>query len=219
MRKICVMILVMLLLAVPCGAAQQESTPLQFGTPETIYGISAVYAVETENVDTVEVVFADSVKNYAYANYVNGELRISIASADPLDLSYEIGQISATLDNGTQTAPDLKLKSLKFNGKKATCNLIPATVTSSVKDRDLDVSVSVHNDFPIACKVMVAAFNDTHQMLGCAIQDGDSVAQDFSVQATLFNCAEAEYLKTFYLTETFQPIIGVRTAFINSRSE
>lgn len=219
MRKVCIFVLVMFLLAVPCGAAQQEFTSLQFGTPETIYGISAVYAVETENVETITVVFADAVKNYAYANYVNGELRVSIASADPLDLSYEIGQITATLDNGTQTAPDLKLKSLKFNGKKATCNLIPGAVTSSVNDKDLDVFVAVHNDFPIRCKVLIAAYNDTHQMLGCAVKEGDPVAEDFSVQTTLLGCAKSEYLKIFYLTEAFQPIIGVRTVLVNSKSE
>ena len=119
MRKTCTLILVMILLAVPCGAAQQEtSIELKFCTAETVYGISAIYDVVEGNVEDVSVVFANAVKSYAYANYADNELRLIIASAEPVDLSQTIATVSATLNNGTVIAPQLQIKNLKYNGKK-----------------------------------------------------------------------------------------------------
>lgn len=217
MKRLSTIVLAVILLVVPCRAAEQaSSTPLKFGTSDTVYGISACYEVNNQNVETIEVSFIDSIKNYAYANYSNGELRISIASVEPLNLSEALGQVTATLSDGTQEAPELVLKSLKFNGKKATCNLIPGEVTVTNIGEDLTVSVSVHNDFPSICYVLIAAYRENGQMMYCTMQNGDVERKDFSLSVSMEDCADAAYIEVFYITDTFKPITAAETVFIAS---
>ena len=121
MKKWYALILAMLLLIVmPCSAAKQEpATALQFCSAEAVYGISAIYdIIDSDNVTDVSVTFVDAVKAYAYANYTNNEVRVIVAATEALDLTEAIGWVTAKLGDETVIAPQLKVKSLKFNGKK-----------------------------------------------------------------------------------------------------
>ena len=189
-------------------AQQDESTPLRFGTPEAVCSISAVYTVETEGVTAMEAVFVDAVKDYAYANFKNGELRIAIASASVIDLSQSIGGVTAVLENGSRVAPELKLKSLTFNGKKATWNLVPGDVSAVREGGTIHLSVPVHNDFPRDCVVMIAAYRENGQMLAAGMLVADGTAVDQVLEGTLANCEEASYVEVFYLTPAYEPIVG-----------
>ena len=212
MKSALASLLVILLLAAPCSAAQQKpTTPLQYGTPEVVYSISANYDVADENVAQVDVVFSDAIKDYAYANFVNGELRVSIASVNPINLFEKLGDVTATLNSGTQIAPKLVLTSLKFNGKKATCNLQPGVATVTPKDSAMTVSVPIYNDFPCALTVMVAAYNSSDKMLAANVLQADPTLKEQTLVSTLNGCQEAAYFKVFYLSSGFVPITRAQT--------
>jgi len=117
MRKTLVLLLMFLLL-VPQAYAAEDSTELDFCADGQVYSIYASYTVE-EDVTDVTVTFADHVKSYAYANFVNGKLWVSIASVDAIDLSKPVGWVTAKDAEGQEVAPTLEFASLKYNGKAA----------------------------------------------------------------------------------------------------
>lgn len=208
-----VVLLGILAFAAPHTAAlQDECTPLRFGTPEAVYSISAVYTVETGQVAEIEVVFADAVKDYAYASFADGELRVAIASASVIDLSRSIGGVTAVLENGSRVAPELTLKSLRFNGKKATCNLVPGDVSAVRENGSIHLSVPIHNDFPCACIVVIAAYDENGRMLAADVLAADGSAVDQILDGTLTGCEGANLVKVFCYAPSYMPLTGVRTA-------
>ncbi len=207
MKKLIALVLVMLLLAAPCGAAQQgTTTPLQYGTPEAVYAISAQYEIAEENIAQVTVAFSDAVKNYAYANYVDGLLRVGIASATPIDLSKDLGQVTATLEDGTKIAPTLVLASLKFNGKKATSNLRAGTVTLTEQEGAVVASIPIATDFPCSLTIMTAACDSAGRILDVDILQADATETVQIVSSTLNADKKVSYVKVFYLTSLFAPM-------------
>lgn len=216
MKKLLIVLLTALLLATPAFAADVDpSTPLCFGTSATVYSIDAVYAVKTEGVLSVDVTFADGI-SFAADNYTDGKLKIAIASADPLDLSGSVAQVTATLENNTKVAPVLELVSLKYNGVRATENLIPISVSASASGDGVTVSVSAHNDYTgNAYQVLAAAYRDNGQMLAVTIVPVTFDEKDVSVSVPLSGCRGADEVRVFFATRDFRPVTGVWTTAVS----
>lgn len=206
MKRFIIFLLTALLLTAPAFAAEADpSTPLRFGTSTTVYGIDAVYTVKTEGVASVSVTFADGI-GYAVANYQEGKLKIAIASADPLNLSGSVAQVTAILENGTRVAPVLELTTLKYNGAGATENLVPISVDVSVSGNEVTVSVSAHNDFVgNSYRLLVAAYGEGQQMLAINMTEVTFHQKDASFSVKLSGCEEVKAVKAFFLAETFKP--------------
>ena len=217
MKRLLIALLTALLLAVPAFAAEEDpSAPLRFGTSATVYSIDAVYEVRTEGVAAVEVTFADGI-DFAAANYASGRLKIAIASSDPLDLSDSVAQVTATLESGTKAAPVLELVSLKFNGVRATENLVPISVSAAASGDGVTASVSAHNDYTgNTYRVLVAAYRENGQMLAAAIVPITFDGKDVSVSVPLSGCRDAEEVRVFFVTRDFRPITGVRTTAVSA---
>ena len=98
---------------------------LWFCNSEPTYSITAFYDVLNEDVENVSVVFASSVAGEAFANYIaaNNQLRISIASADPIRFEESLCTVSATVVGGGSVIPELRLTYLKFNGLSSACQI------------------------------------------------------------------------------------------------
>lgn len=47
-------------------------------------------------------------------------------------------------------------------------------------------------------------------MVACSTQTDEGVEQDFNVIVSLNDCADADYVKVFYLTDDWKPIIGLQ---------
>ena len=217
MKRLLIALLTALLLAVPAFAAEADpSTPLRFGTSATVYSIDAVYAVKMEGVAAVEVTFASGI-GFAADNYVSGKLKIAIASSDPLDLSDSVAQVTTTLENGTKVAPVLELVSLKYNGVRATENLIPISVSAAASGDGVTVSVSAHNDYTgNTYQVLAAAYRDNGQMLAAAIVPVTFDEKDVFASILLSDCKDAEQIKVFFATWDFRPVTGVRTTAVSA---
>ena len=175
-------------------------TELRFGNAEPTYSITAFYDVLTENVDSVSVVFAAEVAGDAYANYIpaDRQLRISIASADPIDLAKSLGTVSATLIGGETVAAELKLTYLKFNGVKATSNVMPIGIRGEITDGVLSAQLTLRDELKGTVQVLVAAYAGNGQLLKLkfATVTFSSVEQTFPVE--LGSYTETTTLKAYF---------------------
>lgn len=217
MKRLLIALLTTLLLAVPAFAAEADpSTPLRFGTSATVYSIDAVYAVKTEGVNAVDVTFASGI-GFAADNYTDGKLKIAIASADPLDLSGSVARVTAALENGTKAAPVLELVSLKYNGVRATENLIPISVSAATSGDGVTVSVSAHNDYTgNSYQVLAAAYRENGQMLTANIVPVTFDEKDVSTSIRLSGCRDADEVRVFFVTRDFRPVTGVQTVAVSA---
>lgn len=216
MKKLLIALLTALLLAASAFAAETDpSTPLRFGTSATVYSIDAVYAVKTEGLAAVDVTFADGL-SFAADNYADGKLKMAIASPDPLDLSGSVSQVTATLENGAKATPVLELVSLKYNGVRATENLIPTSVFASASGDSVTVSVSAHNDYTgNAYQVLAAACLENGQMLVANIVPTTFAEKDVSLSVPLPGCRDADEVRVFFVTRDFRPVTGVWTTTVS----
>ena len=204
MRKTLVLLLVLLLL-IPQAYAAGDSTPLRFGSDEAVCSIYASYEIE-EDVTEVTVTFADHVKNYAYSNFVNGKLWISIASVDSIDLNKPVGCVTAKNAGGQEIAPTLELASLNFNGEAAKGNLVLNSVQASLSGKSLSVNVDADDHFLGSYTLVVAAYDANGKMLDNGIKSVAFGEKQETFVANLTDCAEADHVKAFFLSSEWRPV-------------
>ena len=206
MKKLLAAWLLMLLAISPAFAAgEAPATPIRFGTSATVYAIDAVYQVQTEQVESIDVTFSD-VFSYAESNFVDGTLRLAIASAYPLDLSDVAAQAVATLTDGSQTAPVLELVSLRYNGVRATENYYPVSAEVSGTGSERTISVSAHSDFiGSSCRILVAAYEENGRFAAVNTCDLSFQKKDMRVDISLTGCANAKQVKVFFVTDDTAP--------------
>lgn len=205
MKKLILSLLVLLMMMPqPCAAAE-EATALRFGTDEAVSAIYASYEMEA-GAQTVTVTFADHVKATAQANYVNGKLWISIASASTIDLSGPVGWVTATDAEGRTFAPTLKLASLNFNGEPARCNLTIGAVDAHRSGTALQVAVQAAEAFGGSYLLCAAAYDAAGRQVSLAMQTAAlaETAESFSLE--LKDSAAAACVKVFFLTDGWSPV-------------
>ena len=195
-----------LLISTAFGLEQSEATPLRFGSAEPVYSIYACYQVQTQGVEDVSVTFSDGVKNYAYANYVDGQLWVSIASATPLNLNQPMGWACAELSDGQTAAPELKLVSLRFNGQDAVNGLIVEAVQGTLNDGMLQVTVSACDDSGASYTMIAAAYRADGKLLRTDISTVDLAQMQGPVFVELEQCAEAACVKALFFNDRWKPI-------------
>lgn len=203
MKRTMLSLLVVLLLLPRLCAAAEEATALRFGTDKAVSAIYASYEVDAQ---TVTVTFADHVKASAFANYVNGKLWISIASAHTIDLSGPVGWVTATDAQGRSFAPALKLASLNFNGEPAQCDLTIGGAEVRRSGTALQIAVQAEEPFGGRYLLCAAAYDAAGRQLRVAVQPAAfaETVERFSLELT--DSADAAYVKLFFLTEGWSPI-------------
>lgn len=201
-------------MAVTAYAEDNPSTQIQFGTSESVYGIDALYTVQTENVKSISIRFADNI-GYAQGNYINGKIRISIASADPIDLSGSLAFVTATLNDDSVVAPEIEIEKLLYNSLTATENLVPGTVSASQSGSNVSVEIKAHNDFTgNSYTLMTAAYSQQGQMKAVTYQTVTFDSKNKTFNVKLPNCSDAKTVKVFYLTSNFTPVVKAQEATI-----
>lgn len=205
MKRIIFSLLTLMLLTVQAFAVEEESTALRFGTEEPVSAIYASYEVET-GAQEVTVTFAEHVRSSAYANFVDGKLWISIASSAPIDLTRSVGQVTAKNAEGQTFAPALTLASLRFNGQDAHCNLTIDTASVRRNGTDLQLAVEAGEPFGGSYLLCAAAYDAGGRQLICTVQTADLGEKTGSFSLELKDCADAERVKVFFLTQQWCPV-------------
>lgn len=202
MKRILTALFVLTVLALTVGAA---STPLRFGTKEEVYSIDASYTVAEADVQTITVMFGESLTN-AYANFTKGILKIAIASADPLDLTTAVGTAQATMPDGSVIAPTLELKSLRFNGKNAVSSFVLASVEAKWQDGQLDVTLTASEYNPSnSYGVIVAAYDADGRLIAASMQTLTFDAKT-AIKTYPIACGKTvSIVKVFSLNDAWQP--------------
>lgn len=204
MRKAFIVILSFLVL-VPswAHAAQEEVTTLRFGCDKAVFSIYASYEVE-DDITEITVKFADHVKQNAYFNVVDGTLWISIAAMNPIDLSGPIGWATGK-SAGQDIAPELKLRSLRFNGNVAESNLAIYSMQTCLDKDVLRVETSARDDFRGQYTLVTTAFDANGKMLACEMQPVVFLEEQQEFSTGLMNCAEATCVKTMFVSQEWSP--------------
>ena len=205
MRKTLVLLMTLLLLIPHAYAAESPATVLCFGSDAAVNSIYGSYEVLEEAAE-VSVTFADGVKNFSYANFVDGKLWIAVASVESIDLSEPIGWVTAKDANGREFAPTLEVSSLKFNGDVAKCNLVVESVRASLKGDALAAVVEARDDFLGSYPLIVSAYDAHGRMLSSGMKTAvfDEAQKTFAISLT--DCKEASCVKAFFLSSEWRPI-------------
>jgi len=219
MRKLfCLLsILILIFATTPVyGSNADPYTELNFGTSEAVRGIDAVYTMQTDDVKSVSFEFAEEL-NMAQGNFINGKVRIAIASTNTIDLSKPLCKVTATLNDDTKVAPKLELSELYFNGKSASENLIVLSQTATLSNEKITVDIDAYNDYlDNDYLVFAAAYNADGQML---IEDYKALnfttQKSASLSFELENARDATEVKIFYLTKSYVPLFGLTELSVN----
>lgn len=191
----------------PVYAAEPPGTELNFSSPDPVVSITAYFDVLTEDVESISVVFDDVITSYAYANYIkeDHQLRISIASLHPIELSRAVGIATATLTDFTVAAPEIKLTYLKYNGVKAESNVVPLCVGGNLRDGVLTAQISLRDDLSGTSTVCVSAYDESGKMLAVKVQTFTVEQQSRSFDVDMGHCPDAASIKVFFLSSSWQP--------------
>ena len=207
MKKGLIALLALALVVSVCSAAPSNATSLQFGTAQPVYGLDATYTVSTADVKSIEVTFADGVE-FADSYFEDGQLKISVASATPLDLDEPLAYAVATLTNDSKAAPELVISKLKYDGK-ATENLIPHQAEAKFSNNTLQVSTRISNDFiGSTYKVQAATYSADGQMLEVTTQEVTFEENEETVSASFTNSERAIAAKIFVADQNYAPVIN-----------
>ena len=213
MKKTLVLLIALLLL-VPQVCAAETGTALRFGSGDPIYSIYASYEIEAGITD-VKVTFADQVKNYAYSNFVNGKLWISVASVDSLDLSKPIGYVMGKTASGKEIAPELVITSLSFNGEAAKGNLVFDSVQATLNGNAMRVIAKADDHFLGSYTLVVSAYDTDGKMLNSYVMAADFEKKQERFTADLAGCVGASYVKAFFLSSEYRPVTMAKSCEIS----
>ena len=125
-----IIVILILTLGVIIALAQEPAgAELRFVNQEPTYSITAFYDVLMDDVTDISVTFDAAVSGSAYANYIaeDHQLRISVASLEPINLWRPIGVAVASTSSDDAVTPALRLTYLKYNGVRSDSNMIPGT--------------------------------------------------------------------------------------------
>lgn len=208
-RRIVSLALCLLLFAscLPAFADGEDGTEIWFSNATPVCGITAYYDVLTENVESIDVEFDAAITGIAFANYVweENQLRIAIASDKPIDLTEAVGTATATLTDGLEAAPQIRLTMLKFDGEAADSNAIPQSVSAKLDGGILTAALAMRDDLLGSVNVLIAVYAEDGKYLGMKQKTlrFTSAEQTFTVSVGRYQNAAA--VKVMLLNDGWQP--------------
>lgn len=201
MKKIaCMMALVLLLAAVPAGAAE-PGLPVRVGRRSGVTDITMVYAVDTRLASNCTVTLVPQEQVYQQENVKGDRIYIAMASAGEIDTSAPLAWITADLAEGASITETIRLESLIINGKPVSRNLAASGFQAVPEGERLTVSGSLWDDFGGSCTAYLAVYDRTGRMLDCRLYPVElqpRTEQRFS--ESIEDCGEASAAKLFFLS-------------------
>ncbi len=212
-----IIVILILTLGVIIALAQEPAgAELRFVNQEPTYSITAFYDVLMDDVTDISVTFDAAVSGSAYANYIaeDHQLRISVASLEPINLWRPIGVAVASTSSDDAVTPALRLTYLKYNGVRSDSNMIPGSISGDLTDGYLTADITLRDDLMGSVSVVVAAYDGEGCCLATAVETLSFTSEIQTFPVALGNCPDAVTVKAFFITDTWRPYTEALEGFV-----